>query len=116
MKAVVIPVEQGARIEVVDVGHDWQDFAAAIGEPCEYIELVRCPLTPDYSLVLIVDENGLFDGQKPNHRAWSLYPVPGAQLHGTVLVMQEGDTPEGRDLVDLKEPERALRLVETFLG
>jgi len=113
MRAIKIPVDHTEPIAVVDVGHDWRSMAQAIGGPCEYIERVRCPLTPEHNLVLAVDENGLFDGQPVNDRAWPLYPVPGYQLHGTVLVLQEGLTSEGIDFMDLTDPEQALRLVET---
>lgn len=115
MKAVRIPIEQSEPIEVVDVGGDWRSLAKAIGGSCEYIERIRCPLTLRHSLVLVVDENGLFDGQLPNYRAWPLYPVSGHQLHGTVLVMAEGMTPDGPDFVDLPDPEKALRVVETYV-
>lgn len=115
MRAVQIPIDPAVPVRLVEVGTGYQSFAKAIGGPCQYIERVRCPLTT-FGLVTVVDEDGLFNDQPPNPRAWPLYPVPGYTLHGAVLVMAEGMTAEGIDFVDLPgDGSQALALVTDLL-
>lgn len=101
MRAIRVPVNPADPIEVVSVEYGFESLAAAIGGPCRYIERFRCPLTPAHYLVGICDEDGQYNGQPPNQRAWPLYPVPDYTLRGDVLVMAEGMTPEGVDFVDM---------------
>jgi hypothetical protein len=111
VKAVRIPVATDSPIEVVDAGGGrWEQLARMIGDPCSYIEIVNCVLTPEFSLVMVVDEEGLLNGQPPNRRAQYLYPF--SPITGTVLVMCEGWVNDGMDLVDLPDPEQALALVK----
>lgn len=116
MKAIKVPAKLSEHIAVVEVGATWRNLAAAIGEPCQYIERVLCPLTPEYELVFVVDEDGQFNGQPDNRRAWNLYPVRGYSLKGDVLVMAEGWTENGRDFIDLPDPDKALGLVLELCG
>jgi hypothetical protein len=116
VKAVKVPADFTEPIAVIDVDYGWQHFAKAIGGPCQYIERFACPLTPEHSLVGVVDEDGQFNGQLPNTRTWPLYPVPGYLLAGDVLIMAEGMTPDGPDFVDLPDPDLALELVERLIG
>lgn len=116
MKAIKIPHTHDTPIEIIEVdfatGSDnYQVLAAAIGGPCKYIERVRCTLSVDHGLVLVVDEEGQLNEQEANFRAWPLYPVPGYPLAGDVLVMAENRTPLGVDFVDMEDPEKALLLV-----
>jgi hypothetical protein len=113
MKAVKIPVE--GPVEMIEVGNGWQQFAAAIGGPCKYIEEFRCPLTPDHQLVCVVDEDGQFNGQPLNWLASPLYPVPGYVLAGAVLVLAEGMVNGEPDFIDLPDPDQALHLVKELL-
>jgi hypothetical protein len=116
VKAVRISTDPARPVTVIDVDYGWQQLAAAIGGPCQYIERVHCVLTEEHGLVMVVDESGKFDGQPPNFRAWPLYPVPDYVLAGDVLVMAEGMTEEGVDFVDLPDPDLALELVERLVG
>ena len=113
MKAIRVPANPKQPITTVTLrSGDWYSIADAIGNGCAYIERFRCPLTPQYGLVGVVDEDGQFSKvQPPNERAWALYPVPGYRLKGDVLVMAEGDTPEGRDFVDLPDERTAFLAV-----
>lgn len=115
MHAVKIPVDPAQPLEVVTVEHGYRHLARAIGGPCEYIEVFRCPLTPEHNLVGVCDDLGQFNDQPDNIRAWPLYPVPGYTLKGTVLVMAEGTTPDGLDFVELDDPGVALGLVAELL-
>ena len=110
MKAVRI-TPGSDPIAIIEVSKDWQSMALAIGGPCTYIERFRCPLTREYGLVGVLDEDGQHNGQRVNQRAHPLYPVPDYHLRGTVLVMAEGMTPEGVDFIDLPDAEAALALV-----
>jgi hypothetical protein len=116
MKAVKVPADITQPITVIDVDYGWQNFARAIGGECQYIERFSCPLTQEFGLVGVVDEDGQFDGQPRNFRAWALYPLPNYLLAGDVLVIAEGMTPEGPDFVDLPDPDLALELVERLIG
>jgi len=115
MRAIRVPVNPAEACEVVTVdSSDFESLAAKIGGPCKYIERFRCPLTPVHGLVGICDEEGQYNGQPENMRAWPLYPVPGYALRGDVLVMaEEFDPMEGADFVDMtaEQAEVALALV-----
>lgn len=116
MRAVKIPADTEQPIHLVEVEKDWQQLAAAIGGPCHYIERFKCPLTPVHGLVGVLDEDGQFNGQPDNPRAWELYPLQGYVLKGDVLVMAERLDPlEGADFVDLPDPGVALSLVTSLL-
>lgn len=117
MRAIRVPANPTEAIEVVTVDYGFESIAAKIGGPCTYIERFRCPLTPVHNLVGICDEEGQSNGQPENMRAWPLYPVPGYGLRGDVLVMAEGDTPDGPDFVDMtaEQAEVALALVVGLL-
>lgn len=117
MRAVKVPHNPNDPIAIVEVGHGWQTMAAAIGGGCQYIERVRCPLTPKFGLVMVVDEDGQMNQNQPNNlRAWPLYPTSTYILAGDVLVMAEGMTDDGPDFIDLPDPELALELVERLLA
>jgi hypothetical protein len=109
VRAIKIPHDPQQQMSLINVT-GWKSMADAIGEGCEYIERVNCTLTPDYRMVMVVDEDGLYRGQHPNPRGQMLYPF--SPIVGTVLVMTEGDTPDGVDFVDLADPDLALALVE----
>lgn len=115
MKAIRITPQDDEHISVIEVEKDCRAMAAAIGPPCQYVERFRCPLTPSYGLVGVLDEDGQHNGQRINTRAWPLYPVPGYHLRGTVLVMAEGATVDGIDFVDLPDAQVALDLVQALL-
>lgn len=110
MKAVRIPVDRDLPVVLIDVNNGWQAMAKAIGGSCEYIERVKCVLTPTWNLVMVVDEEGIYhEDQKPNYRAGYLYPF--SDINGDVLVMAEDWVGDGRDFVDLENPQQALELV-----
>lgn len=109
MKAIRIPHDRQQPVEIIDVEYGFQKLAEAIGGGCQYIERVNCVLTPEHRLVMVVDEDGLNRGQRQNPRAQWLYPF--SPIVGNVLVMAEGDTPEGIDFVDMADPHVALDLV-----
>jgi hypothetical protein len=115
MRAIRVPVDPAEPLEIVVVESHYPSIAKAIGGPCEFIERFRCPLTPAFNLVGVLDENGQYNGQPENQRAWPLYPMEGYTLKGPVLVMQEGMTPDGPDFVDLEYPEEARALVVGLL-
>ena len=116
MRAIRIPTDPGQAIEIVSVEKNYESLADAIGNGCRYVERFRCPLTPQFNLVGVCDEDGQFSPRQPdNQRAWPLYPMPDYTLKGAVLVMQEGMTPEGPDFVDLADPELTLGLVAELL-
>ena len=112
MKAIRVPADVKKPIVTIDVQKNWESLAAAIGGGCDYIERFRCPLTPEYGLVGVLDEEGQYSQvQQPNQRAWALYPVPGYTLKGDVLVLAEGMTPEGVDFIDLPDERAAFLAV-----
>lgn len=113
MRAIRVPVNPSEACEIVAVDYGFESLAARIGGPCRYVERFRCPLTPIHNLVGVCDEDGQYNGQPENQRAWPLYPVPGYTMRGDVLVIAEGDTPEGPDFVDMsaERAEVALSLV-----
>jgi hypothetical protein len=112
MKAIRIPADPKQPISTIDVRSNFEALAAAIGSGCEYIERFRCPLTPELGLVGVVDEEGQYSTkQAPNERAWALYPVPGYHLKGDVLVLAEGNTPDGVDFIDMPDERKALLAV-----
>jgi hypothetical protein len=115
VKAIRISPDPAEPIEIIEVEGQWQSLALAIGGPCHYIERFRCPLTPQHNLVGVLDEDGQYNGQRLNQRAWPLYPVPGYTLRGTVLVLAEGMTPEGIEFVDMPDPEAARSIVVSLL-
>jgi len=109
MKAIRVPANPKTPIQTIDVKPNWESLAVALG--CQYIERFRCPLTPEYGLVGVTDEEGQFNGGQPNERAWALYPVPGYTLKGDVLVMAEGMTPNGIEFIDLPDERAAFLAV-----
>jgi hypothetical protein len=112
MKAIRVPADPKQPIVTIDVKKNFEALAEAIGGQCQYVERFRCPLTPEYGLVGVTDEEGQFHNGLPNERAWALYPVPGYQLKGDVLVMAEALDPlEGADFVDLPDERAAFLAV-----
>ena len=112
MKAIRVPADPKIPIQTIDVQKNFEALAEAIGNGCEYIERFRCPLTPEYGLVGVVDEEGQYSNkQQPNERAWALYPVPGYHLKGDVLVLAEGQTRDGVDFIDLPDERAAFLAV-----
>lgn len=112
MKAIRVPADPRTPISTVEVKGNWEALAEAIGGQCQYIERFRCPLTPEYGLVGVTDEEGQYHDGQPNERAWALYPVPGYMLRGDVLVMAEKFDPlEGADFVDLPDERKAYEAV-----
>lgn len=117
MRAIRVPADDKQPVELIDVGPDWRDLAAAIGGQCEYIESFRCPLTPLYGLVGVTDEMGQYHDGAENVRAWPLYPVPGYMLKGDVLVLSTRRDPiEGDEFVTLYDDRDALLRVVNLIG
>ena len=122
MKAIKVPADPRRPIVTIEVGHpgrpwSYEDLAAAIGGQCEYAERFACPLTREYGLVGVTDEMGQYHDGQPNERAWALYPVPGYQLKGDVLVMAEKFDPlEGADFVDLPDERAAFLAVINLIA
>ena len=114
MKAIKIPHDRPQQIEIIEVRHAWQAMAEAIGGGCEYIEEVKCELTPKYGWVMVVDEDGLGRGQQQNPRAQLLYPF--SPIVGDVLICNSGWVADGRDFVDFENAEEALAAVKKEVG
>lgn len=116
MRAILVPTHPAKPVEIIAVEPGFENLARAIGGPCRYIERFHCPLTPYHNLVGVIDEDGQYNGQHPNQRAWPLYPLSGYTLAGPVLVMAEKFDPlEGADFCDLPDPDQALALVVDLL-
>lgn len=109
MKAIRVPVEHQKNIELVEVT-GWESMAKAIGRGCSYIEKCNCVLTPDHSLVMVLDEDGLAHKQPHNTRAQMLYPF--SRIVGDALVMRMDYVEDGLDFVELPDPTEAMRLVK----
>ena len=116
MKAIRIPADSRKPITTIDVSSNFEALAMAIGGQCNYIERFRCPLTPGYGLVGVTDEEGQYHDGQVNERAWALYPVPGYQLKGDVLVMAEGWVEDGVDFVDLPDERKAFLAVVNLIA
>jgi hypothetical protein len=116
VKAIRVPADSKRPIETIDVSPHFEDLAMAIGGQCNYIEVFRCPLTPEYGLVGVTDEEGQYHDGLPNRRAWALYPVPGYTLKGDVLVMAEGWVADGRDFVDMQDERKAFLAVVNLIA
>lgn len=110
MRAIKVPADPNQRIEVVTAGPDFHALARIIGRGCEYIEEVKCTLTPEYGYVMVVDEDGLAHDQPHNKRAQFLYPF--SRIVGDVLVCNTGWVDDGRDFVDFEDTDHALVIVQ----
>lgn len=119
MRAILIPADVQSPVQVVHVhpGEDLQCRTMAEVIDAEYTERVVCALTPEHSLVLVVDEVGrISTPPKPfNPRADRFYATGGVRgIHGDVLVAAEGWTEDGIDYVDLADPSATLALVNSW--
>ena len=114
MKGIVITTKNVLKV---------QDFAAplhkTIGEAVGgYIEIVR-PVGLKSPLVMIVNEEGLDDELPANIIGCLLYGtlVHASPIVGDIVIMKEGWTDEGADLIGLDEEEitqLSKELVELF--
>lgn len=102
LSCLLIPADDDAPVRTIDVEHTWQAMAKTVGG--DYIERVRCALTPHEGVVLVVDEEFLYrDHQTRNRRASLLY---GGVIRGDALLVAERlmDGPDpGIDFVTLDQ-------------
>jgi hypothetical protein len=115
MKAVLIPTALSKELEVVEVKNNFRSIAAVIGGGCRYIEVVPCRNFISLGWVLIVDEEGIANGQALNHRA--------TRLHGNTIlgagVVLEGDADKvaikhRTGLMSLQDPALVLGSLKSF--
>lgn len=116
MRALKIPADNGAPMEIVDIDvRDYREAVKAIGGGAQYIERVVigdgtahriCRRFED--MVMIVDEEGALEetgnGRQPhNLRASYLYGthIHGGRVYGNVLLVGEGYVDSGIDFIDL---------------
>ena len=118
MRALKIPADDGAPMEIVDIDvRDYREAAKAIGGGAQYIERVvigdATARRKFEDMVMIVDEEGALEktgnGCQPhNLRASYLYGVHihGGRVYGNVLLVGEGYVDSGYgypeiDFIDL---------------
>lgn len=105
MKGIKIDVD--GTVIGVEFNNDkpvWEQVNDALGS--EIFEIVRTGLNmPENRVILLVDESGLCKGLKYNPVATDVAEsfgcYPGIYLVGPVLIMTEGMTDDGPDLVDM---------------
>jgi len=114
MKGIKIDVDGTViGVEFNDDKPVWEQVNDALGS--EIFEIVRTGLNmPENRVILLVDESGLCKGLKYNPVATDVAEsfgcYPGIYLVGPVLIMAEGMTDDGPDLVDMP-----LGLYDNFL-
>ena len=104
MKGIVVTTEN--QLTVRDFG---APLYKTVGEAVDgWIEIVR-PGGLKKPFVMIVNEEGLIKGLPVNVAGSLLYgtPVHGSPIVGDIVIMKEGWTDEGMDLIGLTDEELA---------